>query len=98
MTSQYQANTTYDTLKGLGFKIVTSPTTEVFYLKMNTRIAPTDDIHVRRAIALAFDYNTVRQRLYPGAPASGPLSPAFKMPITPACRCPSRTWPRPRPS
>jgi len=78
MTSQYQANTTYDTLKGLGFKIVTSPTTEVFYLKMNTRIAPTDDIHVRRAIALAFDYNTVRQRLYPGAPVSGPLSPAFK--------------------
>lgn len=78
MTSNYQANTTYDTLKGLGFNIVSAPTTSVFYLKMNTRIAPTDDIHVRRAIALAFDYNTTRQRLRPGAPTAGPLSPAFK--------------------
>jgi len=78
MSSNYQSNTTYDTLKGLGFNIWSSPTTSVFYLKMNTRIAPTDDIHVRRAIALAYDYDTTRQRLRPGAPVGGPLSPVFK--------------------
>jgi peptide/nickel transport system substrate-binding protein len=78
MTSNYQSNTTYNTLKGLGFNIWSSPTTSVFYLKMNTRIPPTDDIHVRRAIALAYDYNTTRQQLRPGAPVGGPLSPVFK--------------------
>ncbi len=78
MTSHYQANTTYDTLKSLGFNIWTSPASQVFYLKLNTRIPPTDDIHVRRAIALAFDYNTTRQRLRPGVPVTGPLSPVFK--------------------
>src|SRR2546430_13696741 len=61
MTSNYQANTTYDTLHKLGFTIVTAPTDSVFYLKMNMRKPPTDDIHVRRAIALAFDYNTDRK-------------------------------------
>jgi peptide/nickel transport system substrate-binding protein len=78
MTSNYQSNTTYATLKSIGFNIVSTPTTNVFYLKMNTRIPPTDDIHVRRAIALAFDYNTTRQQLEPGAPVGGPLSPVFK--------------------
>jgi peptide/nickel transport system substrate-binding protein len=78
MTSNYQANTTYDTLHKLGFTIVTAPTDSVFYLKMNMRKPPTDDIHVRRAIALAFDYNTVRQQIRPGAPVGGPLSTVFK--------------------
>ena len=78
MTSNYQSNTTYTTLQKLGFNIWSSPTTSVFYLKLNTRIAPTDDIHVRKAIALAFDYNTTRQQLRPGAPVAGPLSPVFK--------------------
>jgi peptide/nickel transport system substrate-binding protein len=78
MTSNYQANTTYDTLRKLGFTIVTAPTDSVFYLKMNTRKPPTDDVHVRRALALAFDYNTVRQQIRPGAPVGGPLSTVFK--------------------
>lgn len=78
MTSNYQANTTYDTLQKIGFKIVSAPTDSVFYLKLNTRKPPTDDIHVRRAIALAFDYNTVRQQIRPGAPVGGPLSTVFK--------------------
>jgi peptide/nickel transport system substrate-binding protein len=78
MTSQFQANTTYDTLQRLGFHIVTSPTETVFYLKLNTHIPPTDDLHVRRAMALAFDYNTVRKQILPGAPVGGPLSTIFK--------------------
>jgi len=78
MTSNYQSNTTYNTLKAQGFTIVSAPTDSVFYLKMNTRQAPTDDIHVRRAIALAFDYNTARQQIRPGAPVGGPLSTVFK--------------------
>ncbi|MGH2345326.1 MAG: ABC transporter substrate-binding protein, partial [Chloroflexota bacterium] len=63
---------------GLGFKLFTAPTETVFYLKMNMKLAPTDDIHVRRAIALAFDYNTTRSKLVPGAAVDGPLAPVFK--------------------
>jgi peptide/nickel transport system substrate-binding protein len=78
MTSNYQSNTTYATLKAQGFTIVSAPTDSVFYLKMNTRKPPTDDIHVRRAIALAFDYDTVRRQIRPGAALGGPLSTVFK--------------------
>ncbi|HVC81876.1 MAG TPA: ABC transporter substrate-binding protein [Chloroflexota bacterium] len=78
MTSQFQGIPAYTTLKNLGFKLFTAPTETVFYLKMNMALAPTDDIHVRRAIALAFDYNTTRTRLLPGAPVNGPLAPIFK--------------------
>jgi peptide/nickel transport system substrate-binding protein len=78
MTSQFQANPTYDTLKKIGFNIWQAPTETVFYLKMNTQKAPTDDIHVRRAIALAFDYDTVRKTIEPGQPVAGPLAPIFK--------------------
>ncbi len=72
------ASPTATASKAQGFTIVSAPTDSVFYLKMNTRKAPTDDIHVRRAIALAFDYNTVRQQIRPGPPRGGPLSPIFK--------------------
>ncbi|MGH2411374.1 MAG: ABC transporter substrate-binding protein, partial [Chloroflexota bacterium] len=78
MTSQFQGIPAYNTLKNLGFKLFTAPTETVFYLKMNMQLAPTDDIHVRRAIALAFDYNTTRAKLLPGAPVNGPLAPIFK--------------------
>jgi peptide/nickel transport system substrate-binding protein len=78
LTSQFQGITAYKTLQGLGFKLFTAPTETVFYLKMNMKLAPTDDIHVRQAIALAFDYNTTRTRLLPGAPVDGPLAPIFK--------------------
>ena len=40
-----------------------------FYLKMNTKKPPTDDLHIRRAIACAVDYNTVRTQIEPGARA-----------------------------
>ncbi len=78
MTSQFQGIPAYKTLKSLGFNLFTAPTETVFYLKMNMQLAPTDDIHVRRAIALAFDYNTTRNQLLPGAPVNGPLAPVFK--------------------
>ena len=45
---------------------------------MNTKMPPTDDIHVRRAIALATDYETVRNVLHPGEPMNGPLASVFK--------------------
>ena len=50
-----------------------SPGTE-FYLMINTKKAPTDDIHFRKAMAWATDYQTVIKHIFPGAfQARGPL-------------------------
>ena len=59
------------------YRIVANPTATGFYLKLNHKIAPTDDIHVRKAIAYAVDYKTVREVLYPGVELRGPLPPAL---------------------
>ena len=45
-----------------------------FYYMINTKIAPTDDIHCRRAMAYAFDYDTAVSLEWPGTQQSqGPV-------------------------
>lgn len=42
--------------------------------KINTKKAPTDDVHIRRAMAWAFDYDTMTQVIEPGSGvARGPI-------------------------
>jgi peptide/nickel transport system substrate-binding protein len=59
------------------FRVVSEPTATGFYYKLNTQVAPTDDVHVRRAIACATDYETIRTVIFPGEPLAGPLPPVF---------------------
>jgi peptide/nickel transport system substrate-binding protein len=78
MTSRYQANETFEALSKMpNYRIVKNPTAGGFYLKLNHMTAPTDDVHVRRAIAYGLDYKTVRDVLYPGTELTGPLPPVF---------------------
>jgi peptide/nickel transport system substrate-binding protein len=79
MTSQYQSEETYQTLKNEdGIRVEDIPTVTVFYMKMNTQKAPTDDPAVREAIAYGFDYETARNEIAPGSlQAKGPLAPSF---------------------
>lgn len=78
-SSHYQANETYQALAALpDYELLTAETATGFYIKLNTQVAPTDDVHVRRAIALAMDYETIREAIYPGAPLTGPLSSVFE--------------------
>ncbi len=78
MTSQFQSPETYAALVDMGrFRLESQPTTTAFYLKLNTQVAPTDDIHIRRAIALATDYATIREVIFPGAEMTTPLPSAF---------------------
>ncbi|WP_202310342.1 ABC transporter substrate-binding protein [Mesorhizobium sp. L-8-10] len=78
MTSQYQSPETYKALVDMGrFNLVAEDTSTAFYLKLNTKVAPTDDVHIRRAIALATDYATVREVIFPGGVLSTPLPKAF---------------------
>lgn len=79
MTSQYQSTETYNALaEADGIRVEDIPTVTVFYMKMNTQKAPTDDPAVRKAIAYGFDYETARTEIAPGSmPAQGPLAPSF---------------------
>ena len=78
MTSQFQSPETYKALVDMGrFQMVSQDTGTAFYLKLNTKVAPTDDIHIRRALALATDYATIRDVIFPGGVLSTPLPKAF---------------------
>lgn len=78
LSSQYQSTETYEGIAALeDYRLIEAPTATGFYLKINNQIPPTDDIHVRRALALATDYETIRNVIYPGAPMAGPLASNF---------------------
>lgn len=78
MTSQFSAPETYEALERMDrFRIVSAPTGTGYYLKLNTKLAPTDDLHVRRALAYATDYETIREVIFPGEPLAGPLPSVF---------------------
>ncbi|MCC5973777.1 MAG: ABC transporter substrate-binding protein [Rubellimicrobium sp.] len=67
MTSPYQSPDTYEALAAMGrFRVDSQPTSTAFYLKLNSQLAPTDDVHIRRAIAFAVDFETVQEVIFPG--------------------------------
>jgi peptide/nickel transport system substrate-binding protein len=79
MASQFQTNETYEAMAKMGrFKLQNDATPNAFYLKMNSKMAPTDDVHVRRAVACAVDYQTIREQILTGEPMAGPLPSSFK--------------------
>jgi peptide/nickel transport system substrate-binding protein len=78
MTSQFSSNETYEALERMErFRIESRPTATAFYYKINTQLPPTDDVHIRRAIACATDYELIREVIYPGDALAGPLPAAF---------------------
>ena len=61
-----------------GVKIATMSYGTVFSFMMHTRKPPTDDVHFRRALAYALDYQTVEEKIFPGSvTAEGPVSPGY---------------------
>lgn len=78
MSSDAQAQETYDAIGKMdGYKIVSYPTATNFYFKLNHQVAPTDDVNIRKALAFATDYNTIREVLLPGEPLAGPMPAVF---------------------
>ena len=58
-----------------GIDILSYEAGQTFNGSMNTQKAPTDDVHFRKAIAYAFDYDTVMNDIYPGSvQAYGPVA------------------------
>ena len=57
-----------------GVDIALLPQASEFYLMLNVQKPPLDDVHVRRALAYAFDYETVVRDIFPDCPlAVGPV-------------------------
>lgn len=78
MSSDAQAIETYDAIGKMdGYRIISYPTATNFYLKLNHQASPTDDVDIRKAIAYATDYDTIRSALLPGEPLAGPMPPVF---------------------
>ncbi|GGD28591.1 ABC transporter substrate-binding protein [Sinisalibacter lacisalsi] len=78
MSSQYQSNETYEGIAAQDdYRLIEAATATGFYFKVNNQLAPTDDVHVRRAIALATDYDTIRNVIFPGGVMEGPLANIF---------------------
>ena len=79
LSSHGLGNDTYEAIgKMKGYKLIQTRTSGGFVIKLNTKAYPTDDVHVRRAIAYATDYKTIQDIIYPGTDMQGPLSTAFK--------------------
>lgn len=78
MSSDAQAQETYDSIAKMdGYRIISYPTATNFLFKLNHQVAPTDDVNIRKALALATDYDTIRDVLLPGEPLAGPMPPVF---------------------
>lgn len=71
---------TTDALENLGeidgVEIAALPSFTEFYFMINNTVAPTDDIHCRRAMAYAFDYETAVSLEWPGTEQSKGPAPA----------------------
>lgn len=61
-----------------GVEIATMSYGTMFSFMLHTKKPPTDDIHFRRALAYALDYQTIVDQIFPGSIiAEGPVAPGF---------------------
>jgi peptide/nickel transport system substrate-binding protein len=75
ISDQWQSFEAYEALQKMGgVKIAALPSMSEFYYMVNTKKAPTDDIHCRKAMAYAFDYDAAVALEWPGTQQSkGPV-------------------------
>ncbi len=80
MTDQWQSLEAYQAFQKIdGVKVIALPTFSSFYYMLNNAKPPTDDVHCRKAIAYAYDYDAALSLEWPGtkqmiAPVPGTLA------------------------
>jgi peptide/nickel transport system substrate-binding protein len=68
ITDNTQPVENYDSMAQIpGVTVVAYDSAQTLNLCINTKKSPTDDVHFRRALAYAFDYETVITDIYPGS-------------------------------
>lgn len=75
ISDQWQTSEALEALDAMdGIDIAAFSPGTIFYMMINTKIPPTDDLHFRKAMAYATDYDTVVTHIFPGAfQARGPV-------------------------
>jgi peptide/nickel transport system substrate-binding protein len=75
MIDQWRLPTTFEQLaKTPGIVVDQQPSAQLYHIELDTQRAPLNDVRVRRAMALAFDYKTATEQIFRGAPvARGPV-------------------------
>jgi len=67
MSDQWQSLEAYQAFEKIpGVKVIALPTFSSFYYMVNNKKPPTDDVHCRKAMAYAFDYDTALTLEWPG--------------------------------
>ena len=67
ISDQWQTNEAYTALDAIeGISLGSFSNGQMFYLMLNTKKAPTDDVHIRRALGFLIDYAQVCNTLFPG--------------------------------
>lgn len=76
ITDELQPLENYNTMAEMdGVDLAYWCNSNTFNMMLNTKATYTDDVHLRKAIAYCFDYETLRTDIYPGALEShGPVS------------------------
>lgn len=89
ISSTYQAEETLNAIGKLpNYHIQDLSTATGYYIKFNNQLAPTDDVHIRKALAYAIDYDLVNSELHPGNSMAGPLVSLFKGPYLESLNAP----------
>lgn len=75
LSDDAQTFETYAALDALeGVDVLSAGIGVNFNIMLNTKLAPTDDVHVRKALAFATDYETIVNDIYAGSmKATGPI-------------------------
>jgi len=75
ISDQWQTNEAFAALDQIdGVDVMAMTPGQAFYMMIHNRKAPTDDIHFRKAMAYAMDYQTVVTQIFPGTvQARGPV-------------------------
>lgn len=77
VSDQWQTNEAYDALDSIdGVNVGSFTNGQMMYLMLNTKKAPTDDVHVRRGLAYLIDYDQVCNVLFPGYVKATSVAPA----------------------
>ncbi len=76
VSDQWQSEENFAAMAKIdGVSIARFPSGNVLTFSLNVQKAPTDDVHVRRALAYAFDYENLIKGVYPSSKqAKGPVS------------------------
>jgi peptide/nickel transport system substrate-binding protein len=68
ITDEIQPEENYQTMDKIeGVDIAINPTTTNNNMCLNTKVAPTDDVNFRKALAYILDYDTISSVIFPGA-------------------------------